>query len=64
MGNAKENVVCNPQSEQVDLILRWREALEGNNKEAAYDLMNEMLDGKITHETALALLDSINDKSC
>jgi len=61
MGGEKEKGVCYPQSEQVDLIRRWREALEGDNKEAAYDLMNQMLDGKITQAHALASLDSIND---
>ena len=61
MGGPKEKVVCNTQSEQVDLVRRWREALEGKNKDAAYDLMNQMLDGKITQAHALASLDSIND---
>ena len=61
MGGAKEKLVCNPQPEQVDLIRRWREALEGNNKDAAYDLMNQMLDGKISQAHALASLDSINE---
>jgi hypothetical protein len=61
MGNAKEKVVCITQPEQLDLIPRWREALDGRNKEAAYDIMNQLLDGKITNEAALALLDSIRD---
>ena len=61
MGDAKEKVVCNSQPEQLDSIHRWRDALEGNNKEVAFDLMNQMLDGKITNEAALALLDSKRD---
>jgi hypothetical protein len=61
MGNAKEKVVCISHPEQLDLIHRWREVLEGSNKEAAYDIMNQVLDGKITNEAALALLDSIRD---
>jgi predicted metal-dependent hydrolase len=51
----------NPQPEQLDSLRRWHDALEGKNKEAAFDLMNKVLDGKITHETALALLESIRD---
>jgi hypothetical protein len=58
MGRAKEKVICKSQPEQLDLIHRWREALEGSNKEAAYDIMNQVLDGKTTIEAALALLDS------
>ena len=61
MGDAKEKVICNSQPEQLDSIRRWRDALEGNNKEVAFDLMNQMLDGKITNEAALALLDSKRD---
>jgi len=61
MGNAKEKVVCITQPEQLDLSRRWRDALEGNNKEVAFDLMNQVLDGKITSEAALALLESKRD---
>jgi len=35
--------------------------LEGKNKEFAYDLMNQVMDGKITHEAALVLLRKIQD---
>jgi predicted metal-dependent hydrolase len=61
MGNSKEKVVCNSQPEELDLLGRWRDAFEGNNKELAFDLMNQVLDGKITNEAALALLDSMSD---
>jgi len=58
MDRAKEKVVCNSQPEQLDLIRRWCDALEGSKKEAAFDLINQVLDGKITNEDALALLDT------
>ena len=61
MGSAKEKGVCNSQPEQLDLIRRWRDALEGSNKEVAFDLMNQVLDGKITNKGALALLGSMRD---
>jgi hypothetical protein len=61
MGSAKEKFVCNSQPEQLDLIRRWRDALEGSNKEVAFDLMNQVLDGKITNKGALALLGSMRD---
>ena len=63
MGNKKEKVVCKSQPEQLELLCRWRDALEGKNKELAYDLMNEVMDGKIMHEAALALLNNIRDKA-
>ena len=61
MGSTKEKVVCNSQPEQLDLIRRWRDALEGSNKEVAFELMNQVLDGKITNKGALALLGSMRD---
>ena len=61
MGSTKEKVVCNSQPEQLDLIRRWRNALEGSNKEVAFDLMNQVLDGKITNKGALALLGSMRN---
>jgi len=61
MNSAKEKVVCNSQPEQLDLIRRWRDALEGSKKEVAFDLMNQVMDGKIANEGALALLNSMRD---
>ena len=58
MDRAKEKVVCNSQPEQLELIRRWCDALEGSKKEVAFDLMNQVLDGKITNEGAMALLDT------
>ena len=62
MGSVKIKLVCNSQPVQLDLLHRWRDALEGSNKELAYDLMNLVLDGKMTHEAALKLLDNKRDK--
>jgi hypothetical protein len=58
MGNTKEKVGCESQPEQRESLRRWREALNGGNRELAYELMNQVMDGKITHEAALAILDS------
>ena len=58
MGNAREKVVCESQPEQLDLTQRWRAALEGSNKEMAFELLNQVLDGKIENEAALAFLES------
>ena len=58
MGNAKEKVVCNSQPEQLELMRLWQDAFEGSHKEMAFELMNQVLDGKITIEAALVLLDS------
>jgi predicted metal-dependent hydrolase len=58
MDSAKEKIVCNSQAEQLDLIRRWCDALEGSKKEVAFDLMNQVMDEKITNERAFALLDT------
>ena len=61
MVNLKEKVVCNSQPEEPDLLGRWRNAFDGNSRELAFDLMNQVLDGKISNETALALLEGTSD---
>ena len=61
MGNAKEKAVCNPKPEFLDSVRLWRDAFEGKNKDLAYDLMNQVLDGKIEYEVALSLLGSMQD---
>lgn len=62
MAKAIEKSACNVQPDQLDMMHLWRDALEGKNKELAYDLMNQVMDGKMTHEAALALLSNIRDK--
>jgi len=64
MCKSRKKVVCKSHPEQLDVLSRWRDALEGSNKEMAYDLMNQVLDGKITNDTALALLDNKRDEGC
>ena len=61
MDNAREKIVCEAQPEQLDLIDRWRDALEGRNKEMAFELLNQVLDGELENEAALAFLDSEHD---
>lgn len=58
MAKANEKLVCNPQPDQLDTIRRWVDALEGCNRELAYELMNQVMDGKISYQKALALLDN------
>jgi hypothetical protein len=58
MDNEKEKLVCKYQPEQLELIRRWRDALDGSNKEIAFDLLDQVIEGKITNETALAALDT------
>ena len=60
-GNAKKKAVCKPQPELLDSLRIWRDALEGKHKDMAYDLMNQVLDGKIKYESALALLNTIRN---
>ena len=58
MGSEKEWLICNSHSEQLDLIHRWRDALEGSYKEIAFELLNQVLNGRIENEAAVAFLDS------
>jgi hypothetical protein len=58
MGNKKEKVVCKSQPEQLELIRCWRDALDGSNKEIAFDLLGLVMDGKITNEAAFAALNT------
>ena len=61
MGNEKEKVVCKSQPEQLELIRRWRDALEGSNKEIAFDLLDQVMEGKIMNEAAFAALNRKRD---
>ncbi|MGB5177277.1 MAG: hypothetical protein WBP44_00970 [Gammaproteobacteria bacterium] len=58
MNNAREKIVCESQPEQRHLKRCWHDALEGSNKEMAFELLNLVLDGKIENEAAFMLLDS------
>ena len=62
MDNAREKIVCEAKPEQLDLMDRWRDALEGRNKEMVFELLNQVLDGKIENEAALVFLESEHDQ--
>lgn len=58
MDNVKKRSYVILSQEQLELLRRWYDALEGSKKEVAFDLMNQVMDGKITNEGAFALLDT------
>jgi len=61
MGNKTPNIVCTLQgreSEQLKLVRRWLNELEGSNRRKAFELMNQVMDIKITNEEAFARLES------
>ena len=58
MSILKDKFSCTSQPEQLELLRRWCDALDGSNREMAFDLMNQVMDGKITNEHAFALLDA------
>ena len=53
---ASEHQGC--ESEQLKLVGRWLDELEGSNRRKAFELMNQVMDIKITNEEAFALLES------
>ena len=61
MGNEKEQFTCMSPPEQLEPIRRWRDELEGSNKILAFELMNQVMEGRITNEAALALLENKRD---
>jgi hypothetical protein len=61
MNDKIPKIVCTLQgceSEQLKLVHRWIDELEGNNRRKAFELMNQVMDIKITNEEAFALLES------
>ncbi len=61
MKDKKPDIVCTLQgcgSEQLELVRRWLDELEGSNRRKAFELMNQVMDVKITNEEAFALLES------
>jgi hypothetical protein len=64
MDDEKTKVACKLQqfgSEGLKLIRRWLDELEGSNRKIAFELMNQVMEGKITNEAAFALLESKRD---
>ena len=58
MVNEKEKLACKFQPEQLELVRRWRDELEGGNRNIAFELLNRVIEGKITNGAAFALLES------
>jgi hypothetical protein len=61
MNNKTPKMVCTLQgreSEQLKLVRRWLDELDGSNRRKAFELMNQVMDIKITNEEAFALLES------
>jgi hypothetical protein len=61
MDDKTAKTVCALQgcaSEQLKLVRRWLDELEGSNRRKAFELMNQVMDIKITNEEAFALLES------
>jgi hypothetical protein len=59
MGNKTPKIVCTLQgreSEQLKLVRQWLDQLEGSNRRKAFELMNQVMDSKITNKEAFALL--------
>ena len=48
-------------SEQLELLHRWIEALEGSNRIKAFELMNQVMDVEMTNEEAFALLEGMSN---
>ena len=61
MGNEKEQFAYMSPPEQLEPIRRWHDELEGSNKILAFELMNQVMEGKITNKAALALLGNKRD---
>ena len=64
MDDETEKTTCALQgcaSEQLKLVRRWLDELEGSNRRKAFKLMNQVMDVKITNKEAFALLGSKRD---
>jgi hypothetical protein len=45
---------CDLQTEQLELIRRWLDVLDGSDRILAFELLNQVIVGKITNEEAFA----------
>jgi len=64
MTNKTAKTACALQgcaSEQFKLVRRWLDELEGSNRRKAFELMNQVMDVKMTNKEAFALLGSKRD---
>ena len=58
MVNEKEKLACKFQAQQLELVCRWHNELESGNRNIAFELLNQVIDGKITNNAAFTLLES------
>lgn len=56
MVDEKQKVACKFQPEQLELLRRWVDELEGSNRNIAFELLNQVMEGEITNAAAFALL--------
>jgi len=42
------------QTEQLEFIRRWLDVLDGSDRILAFELLNQVIEGKITNEEAFA----------
>ena len=61
MVDEKQKVACKFQPEQLELVRRWVDELEGNNRNIAFELLNQVIEGRIINGAAFALLESKRD---
>ena len=61
MVSEKEKVACEFSPEELESIRRWRDELKGRNSKIAFELFNQVMEGKITEEVAFSLLESKRD---
>ena len=64
MNDKTTKIACEHQgcvSEQLKLVRRWLDELEGSNRRKAFELMNLVMDVKMTNKEAFALLGSVRD---
>jgi len=57
MVNEKERLACKFQPAQLEFVRRWHDELEGGNRNTAFELLNLVIEGKITNAAAFALLE-------
>jgi hypothetical protein len=57
MVDEKEKVACKFQPEQLELVRRWVDELDGSNRNIAFELLNQVMEGEIMNAAAFALLE-------
>jgi hypothetical protein len=62
MVDEKEKVACKFQPEQLELVRRWVDELDGSNRNIVFELLNQVMEGEITNAAAFALLECKYDR--